>query len=252
MAKQVRPLNDGHAGQVRPRGQSAGWQRRVVVGRPRVEPTDRGAQSARRHRPLPTGVNGLSRSGQAGVEPAGPRGVGWRGSEWPAGLWAGLTWAGSGSGRACSQRCSSQTTQASREGPFRRQAWLPSSMSRSPVSGSSRAAKPRQASSWSCRDTEPHCHFAELESSWQTLPGPARSSVWSARSGDWGWPALSSPPPGSGLPCHAPRGSHRPHERSRKDRERVPQVRPREAGAFAPTDCLCGKPRTWALVLRTQ
>ena len=69
----------------------------------------------------------------------------------------GLTWGGPGCGRACSQRFSSRATQASREGPLPRQPRLPSSMSRSPASGSASAANPLQASSWSCGDTRPRC-----------------------------------------------------------------------------------------------
>lgn len=84
------------------------------------------------------------------------------------GLRVGLTWAGPGGRHACSQHSSSRVTQASRVEPFPRQALLPSSRSRRPARGSSRAAKPRQASALSCGDTEPRVT--------PTLP-PARSPL---------------------------------------------------------------------------
>ena len=120
--------------------------------------------------PRPPWATSTGRRGPARCawEPRAEAWTGWEGAG--CGPWAGLTRAGPGHGCACKQRFSSRATQASREGPFPRQPWLPSSMSRRAASGSSRAANPLWASSRSCGDTRPRCGGSSCRP-----PPPARS-----------------------------------------------------------------------------
>lgn len=107
--------------------------------------------------PFPSLLSRLQRPGRVGARSTVLRGRDRKGGDCHRAH--GLTWAGLGRGCACSQHCSWREIQASREGPSPRRPRQLSSMSRSPARGSSRAANPRQASSWSCGDTKPYCHF---------------------------------------------------------------------------------------------